>query len=121
MQVCHSNVCLTAKNVFKLNDNFTKNDLRSAYIKKVNNIKSLNIDDEEKHYYLYQLTKLYKKTSLSLQNNYTYKTGYFRSFNSITKNGITVVNENESILQPNGKIESKNNSYKIDRNKNIIS
>lgn len=51
---------------FDLNEDFTKEELKSAYIKKVKEIDALNISDFDKQFYIEQSYQLYRKAKNDL-------------------------------------------------------
>ena len=54
---------------FGLNEDYTKEELKSAYVKKVKEIDTLNISDIDKQFYIEQSYKLYKNAKYDLYNH----------------------------------------------------
>jgi hypothetical protein len=60
------------KTLFQLKDNFTKEELKSAFMKKINDIQNnKNLSNIDKEYFLQELQKMYKqgKNELLYKNN----------------------------------------------------
>jgi len=156
------------KTLFQLKDNFTKDQLKLAFLKKVDQINSNNnLSNIDKKFWLEQLNKMYiegKNDLLHKQNNLlnpinifdtnfnnklfnfndmysnhinninnmfssfdkldkninSNNTGYYKSYKSVIGNdGVRYVQEINKTVN-NDKVDSKINTYKIDKNGNKV-
>ena len=73
---------------FKLNKDFTIDELRNAKNEKVNSISVLNLSDDDKQFYIENIYKLYKTAKIHLQNK------MFRNNNMLSNSFHNILNNN---------------------------
>ena len=94
---------------FDLNENFTKLDLKNAYQKKLNNLESLNLSDNDKIFYAEQIYNLYKKA----KNDYYFRNNLHTNYLPIFPS-FSILDNYFNNLE---KVFDKTNSYSYSKQK----
>ena len=86
---------------FGLSANYTKNELKIAYIKKIESITNLNISDIDKYFFIKQTKKIYK----NIKNNFN------KLFDINTMSSMSSMNSNNRTFSSYSNFNSNFRSY----------
>jgi hypothetical protein len=116
-------------NIFNLDSDFSKKELKKVFLEKIDQIKKSDISDDDKnilidyyhskynHYKQFALDNDNTKTNTKILHNSSYSSkSYVKKLNP--DNTYTVIEEKESNI--NGKIDKSKNSYILDTDGNKI-
>ena len=92
------------RRVFKLPEEFSKQQLKYAYLTKIQQVDAMNIDRDDRRFYIDSLTKLYKEARASLTHSFLdpfHNNDFWNSFdyrfNTFINNNIANIANNANV------------------------